>query len=225
MLVASLVSKSIRDNLVSAVNSYQGAGQHEDWQTFERASKFFSFALTGYDRYEHLAKNGLITKDAIAILQACTEIESYYANMGDINYFATVHRAKRTREQSSNARWFGLINSAINVHRELFAKFRFYELVNLLDTGKVTSKNEPIFELPCTEVFPLGPRKSGVDTLSISGAASLYADDLHSPSLAVKLGLVSVENFLQQGIDCARPLISARARGEFEAKRHGYLRG
>jgi hypothetical protein len=27
MLVASLVSKSIRDNLVSAVNSYQGAGQ------------------------------------------------------------------------------------------------------------------------------------------------------------------------------------------------------
>ncbi|MNQ69692.1 hypothetical protein D3C85_843050 [compost metagenome] len=225
MKVNSLVSKSIRDNLVTAVASYQGAGHHDDWQTFERASKFFSFALSGYDRFASLQENSLITRESMAVLRACTEVEVYYSNMGDLNYFQAVHRAKRTREQASKARWYGLINSAISTHREWFAKFRFYELVNLLDTGTQTNNNEPVFELPKAAVFPLGRAVGSVETLSLIGSSPLYADPLRSPSLAVKLGLATVEEFMQQGIDCARPLISAKARQEFEDKRQRYAQG
>lgn len=225
MQVDSLLSNGIRDNLVAAANSFRHTDCHSDWATSEQASKFFAFALLGYDRYAQLAEDSLITNEALAILRACTEIEVYYSNLGDINYFQSVHRAKRTREQAAKGRWYGLINSAISIHRELFAKFRFYELVNLLDTGNVTDRNEPIFRLPTTSAFPLGRAGGSVQTLSSIGTSTLYADLLHSPSLAVKLGLAQVEEFMHQGVDCARPLISARARQEYEAKREGYALG
>lgn len=222
MKVNSLVSASIRANLVSAANSYTGAQSHGDWQTSERASNFFKFALKGYDRYVSLHEASLITNEAMALLQACTEVEVYYSNLGDTNYFKAVHRSKRTRDQAAKGRWYGMINSAVGIHRELFAKIRFYELVNLLDTGVVTEQNEPVFGLPTTSVFPLDSSLNSVETLSATVGSSLYADPLRSPSLAVKLGLAPIDSFLQQGIDCARPLASAKARIEFEEKRKGY---
>lgn len=224
MQIASLVSPQIRSDLVAVAKAYQSSCSQGDEETFARAAAFFSFALDGYDRYVELHKRSLISKESLAVLRACSEVECYYANLGDYNHFQAYARSRRTKQQASNARWYGFINSAVSNHRELFTKIRLYELVNLLDSGKVSPCNEPVFRLPTTSVSPLGASFGRVDTLALIGESPIYVEGIHSPSLAVKLGLVPEDQMLFQGVDCAKPLTSPAARAEYEQKRAIYAR-